>query len=150
MTICVEELCDLMTEDCSESRMRSWTLRGVSKWTRRKDRYIGRLYSDIGKVLSDSGIFRSTVELREYGGTDGPYWRERRATKGRPPPFRSPNWTREGGRRPFPTPSPSPSFPLSSFWWTPTRTWSPSRIPHLWARLLGSASSSLPPLYTGE
>ena len=38
----------------------------VSKWSRRKDRYIGRLYSDIGKVPSDSGIFRSTEELREY------------------------------------------------------------------------------------
>ena len=36
-----------------------------------KDRYIGRLYSDIGKVLSDSGIFRSTGELREYGEE---YW----------------------------------------------------------------------------
>ena len=31
-----------------------------------KDRYIGRLYSDIGKVPSDSGIFRSTGELREF------------------------------------------------------------------------------------
>ena len=41
---------------------------GVSKWPRRKDRYIGRLYSDFGKVPSDSGIFRSTGELREYGG----------------------------------------------------------------------------------
>ena len=26
------------------------------------------LYSDIGKVLSDSGIFRSTGELREFAG----------------------------------------------------------------------------------
>ena len=34
----------------------------------RKDRYIGRLYSDIGKVPSDSGIFRSTRELREFAG----------------------------------------------------------------------------------
>ena len=41
---------------------------GVSKWSRRKDRYIGRLYLDIGKVPSGSGIFRSTRELREYGG----------------------------------------------------------------------------------
>ena len=32
-----------------------------------KDRYVGRLYSDIGKVPSDSGIFWSTGELREYG-----------------------------------------------------------------------------------
>ena len=33
-----------------------------------KDRYIGRLYSDIGKVLSGSGIYRSTEELREFAG----------------------------------------------------------------------------------
>ena len=39
---------------------------------RRKDRYIGRLYSDIGKVPSDSGIFRSTGELREFAGEE--YW----------------------------------------------------------------------------
>ena len=60
------ELCDLMTDVCSESRMRSRTWRGVSKWSRGKDRYIGRLYSDIGKVLSGSGIYRSTGELREF------------------------------------------------------------------------------------
>ena len=51
----------------SESRMRSGTWRRVLKWSRHKDRYIGRLYSDIGKVPSDLGIFRSTRELREYG-----------------------------------------------------------------------------------
>ena len=48
--------------------MRSGTWRGVSKWSRHKDRYIGRLYSDIGKVLSGSGIYRSTGELREFVG----------------------------------------------------------------------------------
>ena len=54
--------------------MRSGTCRGVSKWSRRKDRYIGRLYLDIGKVPSDSGIFRSTGELREFVlGLNGPY-----------------------------------------------------------------------------
>ena len=46
--------------------MRSRTSREVSKWSRRKDRYIGRIYSDIGKVPSDSGIFGGTGELREY------------------------------------------------------------------------------------
>ena len=35
------ELCDLVTECCSESRMRSRTWRGVSKWSRGKDWYIG-------------------------------------------------------------------------------------------------------------
>ena len=42
------------------------------EWSRRKDRYIGRLYLDIGKVPSGSGIFRSTGELREYGGGGHP------------------------------------------------------------------------------
>ena len=36
------ELCDLMTEVCSESRMRSRTWRGVLKWLRGKYWYIGR------------------------------------------------------------------------------------------------------------
>ena len=44
--------------------------------SRRKDRYIGRLYSDIRKVPSDSGIFEGTGELREYEeeamGLNGP------------------------------------------------------------------------------
>src|SRR5215216_4229318 len=66
--------------------MRSRTSRGVSKCSRGKDSYIGRLYSDIGKVPSDSGIFRSTGELREFsGGSNEPYWaiREcRRQAKG--------------------------------------------------------------------
>src|SRR3954462_3510190 len=61
----------LMYQRSSESQMRLETCRGVSKWSRRKDRYIGRLYSDIGKVLSDSGIFGGTGELREYGEK---YW----------------------------------------------------------------------------
>ena len=46
--------------------MRSGIGRGVSKWSRRKDRYIGRLYSDFGKVPSDSGIFEGTGKLWEY------------------------------------------------------------------------------------
>ena len=46
--------------------MRSGIGRGVSKWSRRKDRYIGRLYSEFGNVPSDSGIFGGTEELREY------------------------------------------------------------------------------------
>ena len=41
---------------------------------------IGRLYSDFGKVPSDSGIFPSTGELREYVlGLIGPYGKERGA-----------------------------------------------------------------------
>ena len=59
----------LMYRRSSESRMRSGTWRGVSKWSRRKYRYIGRLYSDFRKVPSDSGIFRSTGELRNSPGS---------------------------------------------------------------------------------
>src|SRR3954462_3336732 len=90
----------------SESRMRSRTWRGVSKWSRRKDRYIGRLYSDFGKVPGDSGIFRSTRELRNSPGS---IWallghtgiEERGQKEGglRPPPPSGPNWTR--GAAPF-------------------------------------------------
>src|SRR3954464_16090671 len=100
----------------SESRMRSGTRRGVSKWSIRKDRYIGRLYSDIGKVPSDSGIFRSTGELREfageYMGLIGPYGNRGERPKGRrrAPPSGS-NW-----KPPFPYSSPPLSFSP-----TPTR-----------------------------
>ena len=76
-----------MYQRSSESRMRSETCRGVSKWSRRKDRYIGRLYSEFGKVSSDSGIFRSTGELREfageYMGLIGPYGNRGERLKGR-------------------------------------------------------------------
>src|SRR5215216_4238961 len=97
--------------------MRSGTLRGVSKWSRRKDRYIGRLYSDIGKVPSDSDIFRSTKELREFVlGLNGPYGKGEKGLKGwpHPSPWAGPNWTREGGA-PFLL-SPSP-FPFSYSIW---------------------------------
>ena len=67
--------------------MRSGTLRGVSKWSKHKDQYIGRLYSDFGKVPSDSGIFRSAGELRkfvgEYMGLIGPYGNRGERPKGR-------------------------------------------------------------------
>ena len=39
--IVLYELCDLVTEWCPESRMRSQTWQGVSKWSRCKDWYIG-------------------------------------------------------------------------------------------------------------
>src|SRR3954466_11799481 len=97
----------------SESRMRSGTCRGGSEWSRRKDRYIRRLYSDIGKVLSDSGIFGGTGELREYGKE---YWAllglsGKEPGGGARPPKPSPNWTRGLGARP---PLPSFSTPLLS------------------------------------
>src|SRR6266511_112272 len=97
--------------------MRSGTRRGVSKWSRRKDRYIGRLYSDIGKVPSDSGILWSTGELREFIlGLNGPYGKVEKRPQGwpHPSPWTGPNWTREGGA-PF-LPSPSP-FPFSYSMW---------------------------------
>ena len=40
--IVLYELCHLVTECCLESRMRSWTWRGASKWLRGKNLYIGR------------------------------------------------------------------------------------------------------------
>ena len=60
------ELCDFMTEVCSESRMRSRTWRGVSKWSRHKDWYIGSLCLDIGSVPGEIRIF---PEYREVTGT---------------------------------------------------------------------------------
>src|SRR3954471_290084 len=92
----------------SESRMISGTRRGVSKWSRHKDRYIGRLYSEFGKVPSDSGLFRSTGELREFVlGLIGPYGKGEKGPKRWPLPSScsSPNWTREGGRLFLPSPS---------------------------------------------
>ena len=95
--------------------MRSGTGQGVSKWSRSKDRYIGRLYSDFGKVPSDSGIFRSTRELREfageYMGLIGPYENRGERPKGRRRATPSgPNWTRSAAPFSF---SRSPSFLLS-------------------------------------
>ena len=120
----------------SESRMRSGTRRGVSKWPRRKNRYIGRLYSDFGKIPSDSGIFRSTGELREFVlGLNGPYGKGEKGLKGgrAPSPWTGPNWTRERGR-----PLPSFSFSLPFFLFHVgggilLGLGSPSRTPHLGA-----------------
>ena len=87
----------LMYRRSSESRMRSGIWRGVSKWSRRKNRYIGRLYSDFGTVPSDSGIFRSTGELREFVlGLNGPYGKGEKGLKRwpHPSPWSGPNWTR--------------------------------------------------------
>ena len=99
----------------SESRMRPGTWRGVSKWSRHKDRYIGRLYSEFRKVPSDSGIFRSTGEL---GNSPRSIWallghagiEERGQKEGGLRPPSGPNWTR--GAAPFSF-FLSPSFPFS-------------------------------------
>ena len=120
--------------------------------SRRKDRYIGRLYSDIEKVLSDSGIFRSTAELREYIlGLIGPYEKEGKGPQGwRTPPL---GLVRIGlGKGGRPLPSFSLSLPLFLFHMGGgilLGLRSPSRTPHLACPLLGPASSSLAPLYTG-
>src|SRR3990170_896819 len=50
------ELCDLMTEGCSESQMRSRTSRGVSEWSRGKDLYMGSHILGSGKRCSFFGI----------------------------------------------------------------------------------------------
>ena len=97
--------------------MRSGTGRGVSKWLRHNDRYIGRLYSDIGKVPSDSGIFWSTGELREYGkevlGLNGPEWEGEAAARRWRAPLPSPVRIGQGvwGAAPLSLPSPLPPFP---------------------------------------
>ena len=72
---------------------------------------IGRLYSDFGKVPSDSGIFRSTGELREFAGEK--YWallghtekREGLPRAGRAPPQGLVRIGLGGGA------APPPSFP---------------------------------------
>ena len=51
-------------------------------------------------VPSDSGIFRSTGELREFVfGLNGPYGKGEKGLKGgrAPSPWSGPNWTRERG-----------------------------------------------------
>ena len=64
--IVLYELCDLVTECCSGSRMRSRTWQGVSKWSRGKDSYIERLYTDTRMVLKKIG---DLSEYREVTGT---------------------------------------------------------------------------------
>ena len=72
--------------------------------------------------MSDSGIFRSTGELRELAGeVNGPYWAlVERGKKGqevaRASPLPKPNWTRGGGAAPL-----SFSLSLLSFFPTPKR-----------------------------
>ena len=113
---------------------------------------MGGLYSDIGKVPSDSGIFQSTGELREFVlGLNGPYGKGEKGLKGgrARSPWTGPNWTRERGR-----PLPSFSFFLPLFLFHVgggilLGLGSPSRTPHLVRPLLGPASSSLAPLYMG-
>ena len=96
------------TEGCSESRMWSRTWRGVSKWSRHKDWYIGSLCLDIGSVLGEIGILPG---YREVTGTPrepyGPSWALVERRKGQPkgaarlPPSPSPIRTRRGGRPPL-------------------------------------------------
>ena len=60
-------------------------------------------------VPSDSGIFRSIRELREFVlGLNGPYGKGEKGLKGgrAPSPCTGPNWTRDRGR-------PLPSFSFS-------------------------------------
>ena len=99
--------------------------------SRRKDRYIGRLYSEFGKVPSDSGNFQSTGELREFAGRSiGPYWAIRERERGClgqavRPPRPSPNWTRGRGRTPsfLPFSLPFPSLLLLLLGRDPSSTW---------------------------
>ena len=127
----------MIKECCSESRMRSWTSRGVPEWSRGKDLYMESCCSGSGKssgffgivpgsfqkVPEDSGGVRrsgncSTTSnivawaVRGRLSLNGPYGKGEKGPKGRPhpSPWTSPNWTREGGR---PLPSFSFSLPFS-------------------------------------
>ena len=80
MTIGIMSLCDLMYRRLFRVPDEIMDMKRSLEMVKSKDRYIGRLYSDIGKVPSDSGIFRSTGELREFAGRSiGPYGKERGA-----------------------------------------------------------------------
>ena len=81
--VCIMSCVFLMTKVCSESRMRSWTWQRVLKWSRHKDWYIWRLYSDIGKVPSDSGIFFGVPESyrNSYWALMGHTGKERKASR---------------------------------------------------------------------
>jgi len=79
-------------------------------------------------VQSDSGIFWSTVELREFAGEvvglNRQYGKGEKGLKGwLPPPMASLNWTREGAA----PPSLSFSLSLLSFFPTPKRKGNPTR-----------------------
>ena len=58
--------------------MRSGTWRGVSKWSRHKDRYIGRLCLDTGMVPDEFGDFPKYQGVSEPPGESmgliGPWW----------------------------------------------------------------------------
>ena len=101
------------TEGCSESRMWSRTWRGVSKWSRHKDWYIGSLCFDTGSVPGEIGIL---PDYWEVTGTPrepyGPSWALVERRKGQPkvaaplPPPLVLLGLGEGGRPPL---SPFPS-----------------------------------------
>ena len=83
------------TEGCSESRIWSRTWRGVSKWSRHKDWYIVRLYSDTGSVPEKFRIKPEHRGLPEppggLMGLMGLKWRRGGAARaGRAPPLLSP------------------------------------------------------------
>ena len=64
-----------LTESCSESRMRSGTSRGVPKWSRGEDLYIGSPISAIGKVSGVTSIVPGPPGGATYpGGPHGLKW----------------------------------------------------------------------------
>ena len=46
----------MITECCSESRMRSWASRGVPEWSGGKDLYMGSCHTDTGRFRGHTGI----------------------------------------------------------------------------------------------
>ena len=67
----------MVTECCSESRMRSRTSRGVSEWSGGKDLYMGSCHADTGKFRGHIGIVPGPPEgfrgPTSYGGPYGLY-----------------------------------------------------------------------------
>ena len=94
----------MVTEACSESRMRSRTLRGVTEGSGGKDLYMGSCHADTGKFRGHIGIVPRPPE-RFRGST------------GRGHPSRSATWDARG-REPAPRGlgAPPPLGPCAQGW----------------------------------
>jgi len=141
------------TEGCSESRMRSRTWRGVSKWSRHKDWYIGSLCLDSGITPGEIGNF--TGVPGGYRNPPGGQWalmglsgKERKGPKCWPhlPPFPSPIRIRRRGRPPL-SPFPLGQTLVGLGFGGRNPTPSGSRTP--WRAPWAGQPLPFPPLYTG-
>src|SRR4051812_33198281 len=99
----------VVTECCSESRMRSRTSRGVPEWSGGKDLYIGSMVLATGSVLSITGSVPGPPEgsggppsgATSPGGLYGPSVGGDQPQVGWcPPPHKGPRRLRGGGGKP--------------------------------------------------